>query len=117
MKFQLRYFPLWWMKQMTAIVLENPKYPHNVGAALRAASCYGVEELIYTGNRVIKAIEEKGKYRLPREERMRGYNDVFLLHNDKPIDRYKGQTIVAVELIPGTMPLTYFEHPDNAVYV
>ena len=35
-----------------AIVLTRPKYPHNVGAAVRAASCFGIEQVWFTGDRV-----------------------------------------------------------------
>ena len=100
---------------MSEIVLENPKYPHNVGAAIRAASCYNIPELVITGSRV--SLTPYDGYRLPREERMRGYKDVEVYHSDKPIDRYPKTTIVAVEIVPNSIPLTYFEHPDNAVYV
>lgn len=103
---------------MTVVVLENPKYPHNVGAAIRACSCYDADTLIFTGNRVLdQVMQANGKYRLPREERMRGYKDVDVKNTEKPIDLFKGQTIVAVELTRGSMPLTYYEHPQDAVYV
>src|SRR5262249_35205478 len=51
-----------------AVVLINPKYPHNVGAAVRAASCYGIEQVWFTGDRV-QLVGER-RFRLPREERM-----------------------------------------------
>lgn len=35
-----------------AVTLIDPKYPHNVGAALRACSCWGVGQLWWTGRRV-----------------------------------------------------------------
>jgi formylglycine-generating enzyme required for sulfatase activity len=60
-----------------AIALVNPKFPHNVGKAVRAASCFGVKQVWFTGSRV--SLEPRGKkYRLPREERMKGYRDVEL---------------------------------------
>ena len=31
--------------------LVNPKSPENVGSVMRAAGCYGVDEVYYTGNR------------------------------------------------------------------
>ena len=34
-----------------AIALVNPKYPHNVGAAVRAASCFGIQQVWFSGNR------------------------------------------------------------------
>jgi tRNA C32,U32 (ribose-2'-O)-methylase TrmJ len=51
---------------MSAIVLWDPKYPHNVGQAVRAASCFGVEKLYVVGSRVdLEGSKRKG-YRLPR---------------------------------------------------
>ena len=96
-----------------AVLLTNPKYPRNVGAVIRAASCFGVEQVWYTGNR-FKLDEEK---RLPREERMKGYGKVTLIQNDYPYDQFKGVTPVAIELTPNAEPLTEFEHPENALYV
>src|SRR5262249_13266497 len=38
--------------QPPAVALIDPKYPHNVGAALRACSCWGLAQLWWTGDRV-----------------------------------------------------------------
>ena len=54
-----------------AVALIDPKYPHNVGAALRACSCWGIRQLWWTGARVTLDVP-RGE-RLPREERMKGY--------------------------------------------
>jgi tRNA G18 (ribose-2'-O)-methylase SpoU len=100
-----------------AVALDNPKYPHNVGAAVRAASCFGVKQVWMSGRRVSLVGAGKG-YRLPREERMRGYKDVELLHGDYFLDAFdRGITPVAVELRPGAESLLTFEHPERAVYV
>lgn len=98
------------------IILENPKFSHNVGAALRAASCFGVNQLIFTGNRV-SLDSGKGK-RLPREERMKGYDKVELVNFDYPFDMFDKDVIpIAVEIDPAAESLVFFEHPENAVYV
>ena len=68
-----------------SVVLYNPKYPHNVGAAVRACSNFGVGLLMFTGNRVSLEPSKKKGYRLPREERMKGYNDVTLINDDYPL--------------------------------
>lgn len=98
-----------------AIILTNPKYSANVGAAVRAASCFGAKQVWWTGNRVKL---EEGE-RLPREERMIGYRDVELKHFDYPFEQFRGQDVtpVALELLPGSECLLDFEHPENAVYV
>ena len=35
-----------------AIALINPKYARNVGGAVRAASCFGISQVWFTGDRV-----------------------------------------------------------------
>lgn len=96
-----------------SVVLVNPKYPHNVGAAVRAASCFGARQVWWTGDRVRL---DAGK-RLPREERMKGYKDVEMRHFDNFIEQFPSATPVAIELRPGSETLPQFHHPENALYV
>src|SRR5262245_54541006 len=80
-----------------AIALWDPKYPHNVGAAVRAASCFGARLVVFSGRRI--PIGGKKGWRLPREERMRGYNDITILNDDYFFDRFSREvTPVAVEV-------------------
>jgi len=101
------------LQNQVAVALINPKYPHNLAATIRACSCFGVEWLVYTGNRM--KLEELT--RLPREERMKGYRDVNWMQTDKPFDMHPYLTPVSVELQPGAVSLASFEHPENALYV
>jgi len=96
-----------------AVVLCNPKFPRNVGAVVRAASCYGVNQVWFTGDRFRL---DEGE-RLPREERMRGYRHVELFQYDYPLDLFEDATPVAVEVRPGCESLPLFTHPERAVYV
>lgn len=108
---------------MTAeLLLVNPKYGHNVGGAVRAAATLGADAVWYTGDRVDgDFVSSRGKFRIPREERLRDYESVTF----GPIDVHRafdyvsgtGATPVAVELVPGAEGLEYFEHPESAVYV
>ncbi len=100
-----------------AIILIDPKFAHNVGAVVRAASSFfGLSTVIYTGRRVRLELDQTK--RLPREERMRGYADVTLVNHDYPFDLLVKEAVpVGVELLPGTTNLAWFEHPENAVYV
>ena len=100
-----------------AVALDSPKFAHNVGAAVRAASCFGVPQVWMSGRRV--SLEGgKGHARLPREERMRGYQEVQLCHADYFLDAFgPGIVPVAVELRPGSESLLTFVHPERAVYV
>ena len=78
-----------------AIGLINPKYTRNIGSTIRIASCYGVKQVWYTGDR----IQLDPKERLPREERMKGYKDVDFYQYDKFVDLFPaGTTPVAVEV-------------------
>ena len=99
-----------------AVVLVDPKFPHNVGAAVRAASCYGIGQVWFSGDRV-QLVGER-RFRLPREERMRGYQDVELRHSDQPFDAFDATAVpVAVELRRNAESLIDFVHPERAVYV
>ena len=101
-----------------AIIMHNPKYPHNVGAAVRACSNFGAKVVVFTGDRVsLEPNKEKG-YRLPREERMKDYQDIVLVNDNYPFNRFAKDVIpVAVEKRENAETLTYFQHPRNAVYV
>ncbi len=98
-----------------AVTLINPKFPHNVGAALRACAAFGVGQLWVTGARR----DWDGMKRLPREERMKAYKDsVGLFRDDRPFDQFPSWvTPVAVEVDPTAEILTSFIHPENALYV
>jgi tRNA(Leu) C34 or U34 (ribose-2'-O)-methylase TrmL len=101
-----------------AIVLHEPKYPHNVGQVVRLASAFGIGQVWYSGERVREALGA----RLPREERMRRYGDVTLISHPDPLARLcvgvPGAQPVAVELRPGAESLVDFVHPDgSAIYV
>lgn len=102
-----------------AVVLTNPKFPHNLGQAVRALSCFGVSQLWWSGKRLLEEVKEMG--RIPREARMRGYQDVQILYHEYPLDAYRraeGSVVpVCVELVPGAENIFDFIHPHNAVYV
>jgi tRNA(Leu) C34 or U34 (ribose-2'-O)-methylase TrmL len=99
-----------------AVALVDPKFPHNVGAAVRAASCYGIGQVWFSGDRV-QLVGARG-YRLPREERMRGYQEVELRHSDAFFEAFDRDVVpVAVEVRPGSESLIDFEHPERALYV
>lgn len=98
-----------------AIILINPKYPHNVGHAVRACACWGIDQLYWTGDRVSLNIES-GE-RLPREERLKGYKMVEYRQDDRPFNLFKDVIPIAIEVRENAECLTDFEHPENAVYV
>lgn len=98
------------------IVLVNPRFGHNVGMVVRLASCYGIPQLWYTGDRVRLELEKKA--RLPREERMKGWRDVQMCNFDRPLEAFPDDVVpVAVEVRANSERLHQFEHPEKAVYV
>ena len=99
-----------------AIALIEPKYPHNVGMVVRLASCYGLRQVWFTGDRV--SLDPARGERLPREERMKGYRDVEMIHYEHLLDQFPaGSVPVAVEVRAGSEMLHSFEHPENPLYV
>lgn len=104
-----------------AIIMFNPKYPHNVGTAVRACSIFGASTLLFTGDRLMEDLQTwKGKkgYRIPREERMKGYKDVQIFNDNYPFNRFSRDVVpVAIEVRANAEYLPNFVHPPNAVYV
>lgn len=101
-----------------AIILINPKFAHNVGTAIRNASCFGLEQVWFTGNRLEADLKSSGRKRLPREERIRGYKEVELIQFEYPFDHFeRGVTPVAIEVRENSENLHDFVHPENPVYV
>src|SRR5438552_3585564 len=98
-----------------AVALVNPKFPHNVGAALRACSCWGLSQLWWTGSRVSLQLGR----RLPREERMKGFRAVEMIHDEDFLSRFPRGSVtpVAVELRPDAELLPDFVHPEDALYI
>jgi tRNA(Leu) C34 or U34 (ribose-2'-O)-methylase TrmL len=93
------------------IGLYNPKGPENVGAIMRAAGCYGVNSVFYTGKR----------YEHAREFR----TDTKQVHLQLPligVDDLQqvipfGCVPVAIEIHPDAKPLTEYQHPERAFYI
>lgn len=103
--------PIRMNKGYCCIGLVNPKSPENVGSVLRAAGCYGVNSVFYTGVRYDRAKEfvtdtKKVCQRIP----LIGIED---LQQVIPL----GCTPVAVELVKGAKPLPEFTHPEQAFYI
>lgn len=99
-----------------SLMLCNPRFPHNVGMSVRLASCYGLRQVWFTGDRVRLDLEKKK--RLPREERMKGYRDVEMINYDRPLEQFPEDVVpVAVEVRPNSERLQDFVHPDKALYI
>ncbi|WP_022942947.1 RNA methyltransferase [Psychromonas hadalis] len=93
------------------IGLSNPKSPTNVGAVIRAAGCYGVDNVIYTGTRYDRAVKlntdtKKMLITIPLTQQQ------HLLDN-----LADGVKVICVDLIEGATPLPNFKHPEKALYL
>jgi tRNA(Leu) C34 or U34 (ribose-2'-O)-methylase TrmL len=99
------------MNEVVSIGLVNPKSATNVAVILRAAGCYGISSVYYTGERFARAKEynqdTKGmRHKIPTQQ-------VECLLSAMP----EGAIPVAVELAENATPLPEFTHPDNAFYI
>ncbi|WP_137818418.1 RNA methyltransferase [Pseudomonas sp. 2FG] len=98
-------------RRYSCIGLFNPKSPENVGSVMRAAGCYAVNSVFYTGTRYARAQDF--------------ITDTKKIHQDIPLigidDLQKiiplGCTPVAVEMVEGAKPLPEYTHPDRAIYI
>ncbi|MFS1467813.1 RNA methyltransferase [Vibrio lentus] len=98
-------------KSHVTIGLTNPKSPTNVGAVMRAAGCYQVDEVKYTGQRYEKAV----KFHTDTKSATR---TIPLTGVESFLDNLDSETkIVCVELAEGATPLPRFKHPENAIYI
>lgn len=91
-----------------AVGLHQPKTPVNVGAALRAAGCYGAAMVATSGRRYSRAPTDT----------MKVYRHLPLIQCDDlrsvlPFDCVP----VAVDLISGAVSLRDYTHPERAFYV
>ncbi len=91
--------------------LSNPKSPSNVGAVMRAAGCYRVDAVRYTGARYDRA--KKFQTDTKAVSRRIPLTGVASLLDDLPA----GTQVVCVDLVEGAMPLPAYQHPDKALYI
>jgi tRNA(Leu) C34 or U34 (ribose-2'-O)-methylase TrmL len=99
------------IKQKVSIGLKNPKNPSNVGAVMRAAGCFGVDAVFYTGQRYPRA----AKFCTDTKD---ASQTIPLSGVDSLLDGVNEDTaIVCIELVEGAIPLPEFQHPDNVLYI
>lgn len=96
------------MRGYSAIGLDNAKDSANVGSALRAAGIFGAAFVAVSGPR----------YHGSPTDTMKAYRRIPLfkvpdIHEIIPHDCVS----VAVELVPGAIPLHEYHHPERAFYI
>jgi len=94
-----------------SIGLTNPKSPTNVGAVMRAAGCFQVDSVFYTGKRYAHA----AKFNTDTKN---ATNNIPLTGTECLLENKPENTkIVCIELVEGAVPLPDFQHPKNAFYI
>lgn len=102
--------------EFVTIGLTNPKNASNVGSVMRAAGCYQVNQVLYSGTRYDRAVKmatdtQKALSSIP-------LINIDTLGVESFIDAIDDDTqIVCVDLIQGATPLPAFEHPKKALYI
>ncbi len=94
-----------------SIGLINPKSPTNVGAVMRAAGCFRVGSVFYTGERYVRAARfSTDTQNASRQIPLTGVTSLLkcIPENTK---------IVCVEFVEGATLLPEYQHPNNAFYI
>ncbi|ATC97180.1 hypothetical protein PTUN_b0851 [Pseudoalteromonas tunicata] len=100
------------LKNISASIgLVNPKSPTNVGAVMRAAGCYDVDSVFYSGVRFDRA----RKFATDTKNVSEHIPLIGIADLKQAVP--EGAKVIAVELIEGATALTRYQHPDNAFYV
>ncbi|MBL4899576.1 MAG: RNA methyltransferase [Colwellia sp.] len=109
------------------IGLTNPKTPSNVGGIMRAAGCYSVDQVLYTGHRYTHAAKFIGSknntdtQKLSEKVPLIAIDDFLQLkHSSIEQQREKlpeSTKIICVDLVEGATPLPLFQHQDQALYI
>ncbi|ETX10289.1 23S rRNA methyltransferase [Marinomonas ushuaiensis DSM 15871] len=103
-------------KEFVCVGLTNPKGAENVGSVMRAAGCYQVDQVLYSGQRYDRAVKmstdtQNASTSIP-------LINIETLNVDNLIDAVDSDTkIVCVDLIQGATPLPAFQHPEKALYI
>ncbi|MGB5445481.1 MAG: RNA methyltransferase [Psychromonas sp.] len=101
------------------IGLVNPKSPTNVGAVMRAAGCYAVNEVLYTGTRYDRAMKlNTDTKNISATVPLKNVADLIdAIKNDGADNEHGDIKIICVDLIEGATPLPNFTHPEKALYI
>lgn len=109
------------------IGLTNPKTPSNVGGIMRAAGCYSVDQVIYTGHRYTHAAKFIGSKNNTDTQKSSDQIPLiaiedFLHLKQQSIEQQlaklpESTKIICVDLVEGAIPLPHFQHPEQALYI
>jgi tRNA(Leu) C34 or U34 (ribose-2'-O)-methylase TrmL len=82
---------------------------------MRAAGCYQVDAVYYTGQRYARAAKFNTDTKQVNDRMPLSALDSFKSVNEMPFA--SKASIVCIELVEGAQPLPDFVHPDNAFYI
>jgi len=104
------------------IGLTNPKSPSNVGSVIRAAGCYCVDQVLYTGQRYANAVKFNSSKHNTDTKNARDKIPLIAATDFVDIKQQldnlpKTTKIICVDLVEGAIPLPHFQHPDQALYI
>ena len=93
------------------IGLTNPKSATNVGAVMRAAGCFSVDRVFYSGTRYDRSVKLNTD--------TKKINSIIPLQHvdDFQMAVCKETKIICIDLVVGATPLPNFVHPKNAIYI
>ena len=94
-----------------SIGLINPKSPVNVGLVMRAAGCFQVGSVFYTGERYDRAAP------FNTDTQNASLSIPLTWVPSLPGDIAVNMQIVCVELVEGAIPLPAYQHPGKALYI
>lgn len=84
---------------------------------MRAAGCYRVDAVCYTGNRYARAAKLSTDTKGVQDKIPLGRVDDLLGGLAEVTDLALNTRIVCVELVEGATPLPAYQHPENALYI
>lgn len=94
----------------SALAVDGIKFPENAGGLLRAAHCYGAGLVVLGGRRIKRKdmITDTGKV----------WRHVPVINSDDVMSNVPmGAVPIAVDLVPGAVPLHEFKHPHRGFYI
>lgn len=92
------------------VALNNPKTSINVGAALRAAACFGANFILASGNRAA--------IRPSATDTFKSIRHIPVTHTADIIESLPYDCVpVAVDILPGAINLPEYSHPERACYI
>ncbi len=93
------------------IGLTNPKSATNVGAIMRAAGCFSVDAVLYTGTRYDRSVKLNTD-----TKKIAACTPLTKVENLLE-QRTDDMQVICIELVEGAAPLPTFKHPDKALYI